>query len=475
MSTCLLGCQRGAAFLLAFLALFITGAPASAALPAGTRYVMSHFRADGGGGDERLYISISPDGLHWTALNSGQPVYQPPGWRGFINVVRDPAIIYAQGAYWVVYTSGNYGAHASFGLARSTDLLTWQYMGEVSTALPGGTDQLTWSPTWFRDGDGSVHVFVSTSLQHGSEYNPAGLHSYELHPTSADWTQWSAPVLVPLPSGNTNELWVWKEGEIYHGLYVDFQIGGGYMEASATNLAGPWGQPHVVGYWSQEGAFFLKRPEGGYRLYIEPGNGAPGGTYQYSDLGADFTTLTPQAPVTGTVGLRNGKAIAAPDGTTYAAWQTSFPAAQVPSLADPLADADADGLPNVVEYATGLDPGSGRSSSALLPERGSLRPLLHYWRRNGAGDVTITPAWTTDLHNWAADLRPLSITLMSDGTEEVVVESPAARTSGLLALRLSVQLSSAAPAAAVAASQTKGVVNLPARKPVLLVRRPVRR
>jgi hypothetical protein len=36
---------------------------APAALPPGTRYVISHFDTDHGSGDERLYISVSPDAL----------------------------------------------------------------------------------------------------------------------------------------------------------------------------------------------------------------------------------------------------------------------------------------------------------------------------------------------------------------------------------------------------------------------------
>ncbi|HWB60842.1 MAG TPA: hypothetical protein VG733_15200, partial [Chthoniobacteraceae bacterium] len=81
----------------------------TAELPAGTKYVMSHFKANGSGGDQRLYISISQDGLTWTALNNGNPVWQPADYNPASSTVRDPAIIYNNGFWWVAYTSGNYG------------------------------------------------------------------------------------------------------------------------------------------------------------------------------------------------------------------------------------------------------------------------------------------------------------------------------------------------------------------------------
>ena len=52
-------------------------------VPAGSRFVMSHFKSNNLGGDERLYISVSPDALNWTALNNGNPVWQPVGWHSW--------------------------------------------------------------------------------------------------------------------------------------------------------------------------------------------------------------------------------------------------------------------------------------------------------------------------------------------------------------------------------------------------------
>src|SRR5215207_6136330 len=123
------------------LCLQIGTAPAqSPNLPAGTRFIMSHFHATAEMNLEKLFISTSSDGLNWQMLNDGNPVWAPLPWESF----RDPSIVHANGWYWVAFTSGNYGAQASFGLVKSKDLLNWTYVGPVSTLIPGATDPLTW-------------------------------------------------------------------------------------------------------------------------------------------------------------------------------------------------------------------------------------------------------------------------------------------------------------------------------------------
>jgi hypothetical protein len=392
---------------------------AAAALPPGTRYVMSHFKTDNGGGDERLYISVSPDALTWTALNGGNPVYQPVGWSGFNNVVRDPSIIYENGFYWVAHTSGNYGRHASFALLKSADLLAWTLVGEIGTLIPGATDPLTWSPTFFRDGDGTVHVYVAIRPDGGASYSPVpGMRVHELHPVNADWTQWSAPVLVDLPSTNTNEFWVWKEGALYHGIYVDFTRGGSpYVHVTSSAPVSGWGNPRELGFYGQEGGFVLKRPDGGYRVYTEGGNSA-GGTYLYSDWNSTFTSATAQTLVQSTVPMRNGKVMAVPNGLSYADWSAAQLAGAPAASQAPEADPEHDGRANVLEFATGSDPLHSDREPALLPMSGGV---VRYRRAAGA-EATLALEVSPDLQGWysgPAYTQELSVTLRTDGTEEV--------------------------------------------------------
>ncbi len=396
------------------------------ALPPGTRFIMSHFKANSGGGDERLYISVSPEGVQWSALNNGDPVWQPVGWAPFTNVVRDPSIVFVNGFYWVAYTSGNYGKHASFGLVKSTNLLDWTLVGEISTAIPGATDPLTWGPFFFKDADDSVHLFVSISPMNGSVYNPIPeLRTYEIHPLNSEFTAWSSPVAVQLPSTNTNEFWVWKESETYHAIYVDFTQGSPYRHITSTNLISGWSNPQLLGFATYEGGFVLKRPEGGYRVYLEGGNGNTIPGYFYYDYNDAFTAHSPAQNVSAQVPMRNGKVIAAPTTTAFADWQTlelsGLPSASQAATADP----DGDGLSNLLECALGLSPQVPNASPVKSWFDGAGQLRARYAQAPNLSNVTVSLQISSDLliaNGWAdvsGALSRRSVTLMSDGREMV--------------------------------------------------------
>lgn len=387
-------------------------------LPPGTRFIMSHFKHNGGGGDERLYISVSPNGVNWEALNNGNPVWEPVGASGFWNVVRDPSIVFANDWYWVAYTSGNYGYHKSFGLVKSRDLLNWTFVGEIDTAIPGAVDSLTWGPFFFKDADGSVHLFVSISLTNGSIYYPLpDLRTHELHPLNADFTQWSSPVLVQLPSTNTNEFWPWKEGDTYHAIYVDFARGGQYYYSKSQNLITGWQPGTYMGFGGYEGGFVLKKPEGGYRLYLEGGNGGSG-AYKFYD-GDQFPFFALAGAVSTLTPMRNGKIITAPGTTTFAQWQTLRVPGETPAQQAEEADPDGDGIPNLAESVTGTNPLKPNATvmTGWLDANGRFR-ATHAFDRSISG-VSLSMESATTLPSWgaASGLELRSVTMMSDGLE----------------------------------------------------------
>ncbi len=414
-------------------------------LPAGTRFIMSHFGANTSGGDERLFISISPDGLNWTTLNNGQPVWQPVGWAQFMNVVRDPSIVYKNGFFWVAYTSGNYGRHASFGLVKSSDLLNWTFVQEVNTTIPGATDPITWGPFFFKDADESVHLFVSITPTGGNLYGPnSGMHTYKLQPLNADFTQWSAPVSVQVPVSITNEFWVWREGETYHAIYVDFatpNVAGSYFHATSNNLVTGWGNQRFLGWGSYEGGFVLKNPTTGYRFYIEPGNGAVTG-YQYVDYNDAFSSFGPVTVVNSTIPFRSGKVIAAPDTISFQNWTSQTLSSAPANDKLPLADADFDSINNLMECAMGTGPlnHSLKSFTRFNDATGAMR--FRYTRSPSLSNVTLSlDSYSDDEEGWQIAQSTMSLrsnTLMSDGRELLEwAEIPAvpARPKHLLRLR----------------------------------------
>lgn len=403
----------------------------SAALPPHTRFVMSHFRANDGGGDERLYISHSQDGLAWSALNGGNPVWEPPGAWPFDNVVRDPTILFEGGFYWVAFTSGNYGRHPSFGLVKSADLLNWTFVGEIGTGFGG--DPLTWNPVFFRDADGSIHVFISIAATH-SGYTPIGMQIYEMHPLNTDFTLWSAPVRVPLPSGHCNEFWVWKEGAIYHAIYVDFPNNRQQTHVTSSQLLTGWGSPQVLGFATYEGAMILKNPAGGYRFFAEPGNipGALG--YGFHDLDANLSNPTPFQPLAMQVPMRNGKMTTAPATTRYGDWQARHLGTRPPAEQLPTADPDGDGRANLLECAQSFDPLTPDAARGPSPVMNGALIFTHR-RLPSLSGISFQLLTADSALQWSAPvLTPRSITLLSDGTEfvETAVNVPFARLKATL-------------------------------------------
>jgi hypothetical protein len=109
-----------------------TGPSVSASAPL---YLYAHFRDD----DPSLYMSYSYDGLNFKNMS-------PNAMEGQ-NVVRDPSVMYLNGTFYFLSTSGTNGRWVYW---TSTDLINFSARQDLNIAgLASSTT--TWAPEWFTD------------------------------------------------------------------------------------------------------------------------------------------------------------------------------------------------------------------------------------------------------------------------------------------------------------------------------------
>jgi hypothetical protein len=140
--------SRLAAILLA-LGLFLTSQTLTTpqrAVAADPGYLMVHFTGEGAT-NQQMYLSHSPDGVHWNDLDGGGMVLRSTvGTRG----VRDPALVRSPdgGKYWIIATDLCIGCGQDWGTAignGSRNLVVWE-----------STDLVTWSQPWLLNVAGSI-------------------------------------------------------------------------------------------------------------------------------------------------------------------------------------------------------------------------------------------------------------------------------------------------------------------------------
>jgi hypothetical protein len=81
--------------------------------------LLSFFRDNGQHG---TCLAWSEDGFQFKALNGDKPVFPPANWPGQ-NLTRDPSVVFHEGRFHMVWTSGWKGR--CFGYATSPDLVQW--------------------------------------------------------------------------------------------------------------------------------------------------------------------------------------------------------------------------------------------------------------------------------------------------------------------------------------------------------------
>jgi beta-xylosidase len=239
-----------------------------------------------------LRIYTSNDALNFTLLAD-------TGYAGPTGNLRDPSILkHTDGKFYVAFTTppsgtGCCGAETSFSIAQSSDLRNWTTLTTVPSGIAGATN--VWAPDWFKDTDGTLHIWVSIAV------NGGGKKSYRYEPTDATLTKWSGGTFIGIGPNNI-DTYIVKVGSTYHAFTKNEDTK--YIEhATATSIDGAWsfdGTGDWAGWGShREGPALLDLGNGTWRLFCD---GYGSGYEMYSDSSDTFKTWTALKALPGAVG-----------------------------------------------------------------------------------------------------------------------------------------------------------------------------
>ncbi len=149
-------------------------------------------------GQEGVFLAASYDGMHFTELNGGRPIFSAPATLGD-GLTRDPSVILGtDNRFHMVWTTGWWqGDH--FGIAHSEDLLSWSQAKRVPVHTMDPSALNVWAPEIFYDDLNDTYqvMFASTlrSLhdKETSEIAPDGVGAEHRQyvVTTKDFNQWS--------------------------------------------------------------------------------------------------------------------------------------------------------------------------------------------------------------------------------------------------------------------------------------------
>jgi len=154
-----------------------------------------------------IVSALSLDGVHWSATRNHTifPVFS-----------RDASTIWHSNRWVSVYTDAFNSTNKTFGIATSTNLLSWQT--NFSVTLTGtnttGTARNVWAPEWFVDGT-NYYVLVRLSISTNNNYAPPGVGWMRaLDPgTWTNWTEWT-PFDATVRT-DANDFYIVKKDNLY--------------------------------------------------------------------------------------------------------------------------------------------------------------------------------------------------------------------------------------------------------------------
>ncbi|KAB8191532.1 family 43 glycosylhydrolase [Nonomuraea phyllanthi] len=240
--------------------------------------------------------------------------YENPVSSGFADSFADPAVIRGLDGYWYAYGTSDplregEGTHHRLPIARSTDLVSWTYVGDAfgednlpPYAAPGS---LLWAPDIrYLDGRYVMYFTVTntTSSPHEWDYSIGAATA----PTpTGPWTHLSAPVVAPRPSGdsywNTIDPAQFTDVDGRKYLYFGGFFGGLWVTELSPDGLHTVGQPTQVAIDNKFEGSYVVRHDGYYYLLASSANCCAGPTTGYSVLAGRATS--PRGPFTDREGL----------------------------------------------------------------------------------------------------------------------------------------------------------------------------
>lgn len=240
----------------------------------------SHFKPS----SENLFISISEDGVNWRE--------QLASYTPLIAGVRDPSMIFWDGAYYLAHTVNAFSPpETRFALAKSVDGINWSHLRYVDLSGITGGPEFVWAPE-LRILENRVICLVSVSVDSGSTFQ-----TYLIDDWGRDLATNGEPQLIAGLAANTIDATVIKEGDTFFLFYKNEAVGEKVIEAAtAENIEGPY-TIERSGNWAGwgtnvEGQNIVRLPNGKFRIYIDAI-----GNVKYSDSATEDLLGSWSSPV----------------------------------------------------------------------------------------------------------------------------------------------------------------------------------
>lgn len=218
------------------------------------RYITTSFLNDGGKG---LFVLGTNDLCRFTLLNKDFP-FKPSSNEG----VRDPAIMFHDGYYYVVYTIARYiKVTNQIGLARTKNFIDWEEFPNITISGANGESFVSgycWAPAFFKDIDGKIYIVCGCSVTASS----SGMFHYimEYNPETKN-VGLAFKTNIPFIDGH-----IYKENGYYYLLGSKCALW-----KSANLLSSSWVQIHneSIERDHYEAQFALKLDNGKWRLFAQ--------------------------------------------------------------------------------------------------------------------------------------------------------------------------------------------------------------